>query len=104
MVADRSLNIRRESGSTPWLTEIIWSTAKRLGHGSSFPDNPTLVQDDHVPFLEAGVPAVDIIDLDYAAWHTPNDTLENVSARSLQTVGDVLIAALPEIEARLRRQ
>jgi len=104
MVADRNLNIRRESGSTPWLTEIIWSTAKRLGHGSSFPDNPTLVQDDHVPFLEAGVPAVDIIDLDYAAWHTPNDTLENVSARSLQTVGDVLIAALPEIEARLRRQ
>ena len=104
MVADRSLNIRRESGSTPWLTEIIWSTAERLGYGSSFPDNPRLVQDDHVPFLEAGVPAVDIIDLDYAAWHTPNDTLENVSARSLQTVGDVLIAALPEIEARLRRQ
>ena len=63
-----------------------------------------LVEDDHVPFLEAGVPAVDIIDLDYPAWHTADDTLDNVSARSLQTVGDVLMASLPHIETRLRRR
>ena len=59
------------------------------------------VEDDHVPFLRAGVPAVDIIDLDYAAWHTAGDTLDAVSARSLQIVGDVIVAALPAIEARL---
>ena len=62
------------------------------------------VEDDHVPFLQAGVPAGDVIDLDYPAWHTPHDTLDKVSARSLQTVGDVLLAALPRIEAALRTQ
>ena len=103
MVGDRSLNIRREANSTPWLTDIVWAAARRLGHGDVFLDEPLAVEDDHVPFLEAGVPAVDIIDLDYPAWHTPNDTLDKVSARSLQTVGDVLLAALPQIEARLRK-
>jgi glutaminyl-peptide cyclotransferase len=62
----------------------------------------TSIDDDHMPFLRAGVPAVDIIDLDYRAWHTAADTLDNVSARSLQIVGDVVLAALPDIEARLR--
>jgi hypothetical protein len=50
-----------------------------------------------------GIPAGDIIDLDYPAWHTRNDTLDAVSARSLQTVGDVVLAALPKIEQRLRQ-
>ncbi len=50
------------------------------------------------------MPAVDIIDLEYAAWHTPLDTLDAVSARSLQVVGDVLLAALPQIEQRLARR
>jgi mannose-1-phosphate guanylyltransferase/phosphomannomutase len=53
-------------------------------------------------FLAAGVPSVDIIDLDYPAWHTAADTLDNVSPRSLQIVGDVVLAALPDIEQRLR--
>jgi glutaminyl-peptide cyclotransferase len=104
MVGDRNLNIRRESNSTRWLTDIIWAAAGRLGHGDVFLDEPLAVEDDHVPFLAAGVPAVDIIDLDYPAWHTADDTLDNVSARSLQTVGDVLLAALPQIEAALRKQ
>jgi Zn-dependent M28 family amino/carboxypeptidase len=60
------------------------------------------VEDDHIPFITAGVPAVDIIDLDYPAWHTADDTLANVSASSLQIVGDVVLAALPDIEAKLR--
>ena len=104
MVGDRNLNIRRESNSTRWLTDIIWAAAARLGHGDVFLDEPLAVEDDHVPFLSAGVAAVDIIDLDYSAWHTADDTLDNVSARSLQTVGDVLLAALPQIEAALRKQ
>jgi len=104
MVGDRNLNIRRESNSTRWLTDIVWAAASRLGHGDVFLDEPLAVEDDHAPFLAAGVPAVDIIDLDYPAWHTPNDTLDNVSARSLQTVGDVLLAALPQIEAALGKR
>jgi glutaminyl-peptide cyclotransferase len=101
MVGDRSLNLRRDTHSTPWLTDIVWATAKRLGHGAHFLDEPFPVEDDHMPFLAAGVPAVDLIDLDYPDWHTAGDTLDKVSAASLQVVGDVVLAALPEIEARL---
>jgi hypothetical protein len=103
MIGDRDLRIRRETQSTAWLTNLIWTAARRLNHQSVFIDEATLVADDHLPFLAAGVPAVDIIDLDYPQWHTPDDTLEHVSARSLQVVGDVLLAALPDIEAHLAR-
>lgn len=101
MIGDRQLNIRRETNSTPWLTDIVWNAARRLGHQASFISESMAVEDDHLPFLKAGVPSLDIIDLDYPAWHTAQDTLDAVSARSLQTVGDVVVAALPEIEARL---
>ena len=74
---------------------------KRLGSGSTFVDEATRIEDDHIPCLEAGVQAVDIIDLDYPAWHTAADTLDAVAARSLQIVGDVVVASLPEIEAHL---
>ncbi len=100
MIGDRSLTIRRESNSTRWLTDIIWATARKLGHGQ-FMDEETTVEDDHIPFVKAGVPSVDIIDLDYPQWHTPQDTIDAISARSLQIVGDVVVAALPQIEARL---
>jgi len=103
MIGDRGLNIRRDTNSTRWLTDIVWAAARRLGHGTVFLDDPFPVEDDHIPFLEAGVPAVDLIDLDYAPWHTAGDTLDTVSARSLQIVGDVVLAALPEIEARLAK-
>jgi hypothetical protein len=66
-----------------------------------FLDATTDIEDDHQPFLRAGIPAVDIIDLDYPPWHTPDDNLSQVSATSLQTVGDVLLEAMPEIEKRL---
>jgi glutaminyl-peptide cyclotransferase len=100
MIGDRNLTIRRESNSTRWLTEIVWNAAHKLGH-RAFMDEETTVEDDHIPFLKAGVASLDIIDLDYPQWHTANDTIENVAARSLQVVGDVMVAALPEIEARL---
>jgi glutaminyl-peptide cyclotransferase len=101
MIGDRDLAIRRDTNSTPWLNEIVWASAARLGHRSTFVNDYTTIDDDHIPFLRAGVPAVDIIDLDYGAWHTAQDDLEHVSARSLQIVGDVVLAALPEIEKRL---
>ncbi len=100
MIGDRDLTIRRESNSTRWLTDIVWGVAKKLGH-RAFMDEETAVEDDHIPFVKAGVPSLDIIDLDYPQWHTAQDTLDAVGARSLQVVGDVVVAALPEIEARL---
>ena len=101
MIADRDLRIRRDQNSTSWLTDIVWNAARTQKLGEYFPNDRTEIEDDHLPFIEAGVPALDIIDLEYDAWHTPLDTLDAVSARSLQVVGDVLLAALPQIEQRL---
>jgi glutaminyl-peptide cyclotransferase len=101
MVGDRDLLIKRDSNSTPWLVDIIWAAAARLGHSSTFSSQLTVIEDDHIPFLRAGVAAVDIIDLENPTWHTPQDDLEHVSARSLQVVGDVVLAAIPDIENRL---
>lgn len=103
MVGDRNLTIRRETNSTRWLTDIVWGAAKRLKQ-PAFMDEETTVEDDHLPFLKAGVASLDIIDLDYQPWHTAQDNLDAVAARSLQTVGDVLMAALPEIEAHLQKK
>ena len=101
MIGDRDLKIRRDANSTPWLVESVWGAAAKIGHSSTFSNELTTIEDDHLPFLRAGIPAVDIIDLENPTWHTPQDTLEFVSARSLQTVGDVVLAALPDIEKRL---
>ena len=101
MIGDRDLRMRRDANSTPWLTEILWREAKRQRLDDYFIADATKIEDDHLPFLAAGVPSVDIIDLDYEAWHTAADTLDAVSARSLQVVGDVVVAALPQIETRL---
>ena len=102
MIADRNLDISREEKSTPWLTDAIWSAARRLNR-PEFLEQSSPIEDDHDEFLEAGVPSVDIIDLDYPnAWHEATDDLQHVSAKSMQAVGDVLLAALPAIETRLR--
>jgi len=104
MIADRDLRMRRDMNSTPWLTDIVWNAARAQKLGDYFSNERTEIEDDHQPFAEAGIPALDIIDLEYDAWHTPMDTLDNVSARSLQVVGDVLLAAVPQIEQRLARR
>jgi Zn-dependent M28 family amino/carboxypeptidase len=101
MIGDRDLNIRREAASTPWLTDLVWDSARRLGQGAHFLPETIGVEDDHAPFLRAGVPAALLIDFDFPWWHTAQDTLDKVSARSLQVVGDVLLDALPAIEDRL---
>jgi len=104
MIGDRDLAMHREGNSTRWLTDVIWTSAKRLGHDRQFLDTTTFIEDDHMEFLQAGVQAVDLIDLEYPPWHTSGDTMDKVDARSLQIVGDVLLDALPRIEARLQEQ
>jgi glutaminyl-peptide cyclotransferase len=101
MIGDRDLGMRKDSNSTKWLADIIWGQAAKMKYDNYFLPAMTTVEDDHLPFLAAGVPSVDIIDLDYDAWHTQRDTIDAVSARSLQVVGDVLLASLPQIEAHL---
>jgi hypothetical protein len=103
MIVDRDLDIRRDANSTPWLTNLIWDAAKQKQLDGVFLADTTRIEDDHLPFLAAGVPSVDIIDLDYEQWHTAKDALDAVSARSLQVVGDVVLAALPQIEAHLTK-
>lgn len=91
MIGDADLNIYKERNSNPDLTDEIWAVAKELGYENKFiPEYKHSMLDDHTPFLEAGIPAVDIIDFDYPYWHTIQDTPDKVSAESLQSVGETL--------------
>jgi Zn-dependent M28 family amino/carboxypeptidase len=91
MIGDVNLNIYIESNSNQTLVNQIWKQAANLGYSDEFIATPKYsMEDDHTPFLEAGIPAVDIIDFDYPYWHTAADTLDKVSPNSLQIVGRVL--------------
>jgi Zn-dependent M28 family amino/carboxypeptidase len=93
MVGDADLNLYLEKNSDPQLQGEIWRTALTLGHGDAFiAQTKYSMLDDHTPFLDAGMPAVDIIDFDYPYWHTIEDTPDKVSAESLQAVGATLWA------------
>jgi len=63
-----------------------------LGYGQFIPEYKYRMTDDHTPFLEANIAAIDIIDFDYPYWHTTQDTLDKVSAESMQAIGDTLLA------------
>jgi glutaminyl-peptide cyclotransferase len=99
MVGRTDLQIDEEERSTPELREIAWSAAVACGHQARFFRHKWEVKDDHVPFLDAGIPAIDLIDLKFNPhWHKPTDTLEHISPKSLQLVGEVVLTMLPEIE------
>jgi Zn-dependent M28 family amino/carboxypeptidase len=105
MIGDKDLAIEREEQSTAWLTDVIWKTAQSLGHTREFPNTGHQIEDDHLPFIKAGIPAVDLIDFDYGPdhtyWHQAGDTLDKTSAQSLKTVGDVVYLSLAEIDKRV---
>jgi len=96
LVADKDLQLYQEGNSligAPEVVELVWDTAKDLGYAGYFVASPrhTLI-DDHIELQKAGIRAIDVVDFDYPAWHTPDDTIDKVSAASLQTVGDVAVA------------
>jgi Zn-dependent M28 family amino/carboxypeptidase len=105
MIADARLDIHRESHSTPWVNDIVFSVAQRLGYGQYFMNSPRAIEDDHVPFLELGVPAIDIIDLDYGPsnlyWHTRYDTVNKCNPASLAIVARVVLATVAALETTL---
>ena len=93
MVGDANLNLYLEQNSDKTLQAEIWDLAAELGYANSFIAHPRYsMLDDHTPFIEAGIPAVDIIDFDYPYWHTTSDTLDKVSVQSLQAVGTTVQA------------
>jgi Zn-dependent M28 family amino/carboxypeptidase len=107
MIGDKDLEIPREINSSEWLVEAIWSTARQSGYGKHFPNSSHSITDDHIHFLEAGIPAVNLIDFDYgdennSYWHTKEDSLDKISERSLKIVGDVVLLSLSKIEDQIR--
>ncbi len=87
MVGDADLNIYYERNSDLDLSQEIWSIAQELGYAGFMPELKYSIIDDHTAFLRLGIPAVDIIDFDYPFWHTTEDTLDKVTAESLEQVG-----------------
>ena len=98
MIADADLNIERDQNSTPWLEDLIYEAASRYGYQSHFFARTIAVEDDHLPFVKKGVPSADIIDLDYgyenSFHHTTQDTMDKLSAKSLQIVGDTILESV----------
>jgi Peptidase family M28 len=96
LVADRDLQIFEEGNSligAPEVVQLVWDTARDLGYAGTFVATPkhTLI-DDHLELQKAGIRAIDVVDFDYPSWHTKDDTIDKVSAASLQIVGDVAVA------------
>jgi Zn-dependent M28 family amino/carboxypeptidase len=100
MVADRHLNILRESNSTAWLSDLVFKTARTLGYARLFSGGTFPVEDDHLPLLARGIPSVDIIDLTpFGSYHhTAQDSSDKCSPESLTVVGRVVLATLVELE------
>ena len=109
MCGDKDLNIDRDANSTPWLLSMLSVAAKNTGHSSSIFKNDTEVLDDHLPFKQRGVPVLDIIDLDYGPHtrehpegyhHTDMDTIDKVSAHSLQISADLFLEMIKLLDQK----
>jgi glutaminyl-peptide cyclotransferase len=109
MDGDADLRMTRDSTSTPWLEGLVWSGAKRLGYGRYFTGARSAVSDDHTPFLQKGVSAVDLIGnvgpvtpaVPFGIfWHTTEDTLKHCSPHSLAVVGHVFLATIKALDEK----
>jgi Zn-dependent M28 family amino/carboxypeptidase len=98
MIGDKDLDIQRESQSTAWLVDVVRQAAKRFGYEKYFFKQQMDVSDDHLPFVQRGVPSIDIIDLNYGPnnsyHHTDKDTMDKISAHSLTIDGDVFMETI----------
>jgi glutaminyl-peptide cyclotransferase len=104
MIGDADLNIDRDQNSTPWLEDLVYQAATQLGYQSHFFARTIALEDDHKPFVALGVPSADLIDFDYGYGnvfhHTPQDTVDKLSAKSMQITGDVILETIWMLDAR----
>lgn len=104
LVGGKTPKFRRDAASTKWVVDLVWSTAAKLGYGDIFVNEPYDVGgDDHISFTARKVPAVDIIDLapsEVPYWHTPQDTLDKISPKTLAIVGHTILASVEELQKK----
>jgi Zn-dependent M28 family amino/carboxypeptidase len=104
MIADADLNIERDMNSTPWLEDLVLQAATNLGYQSHFFGRTGAIDDDHLPFVHLGVPVADFIDLDYGYnnvfHHTPQDTMDKLSPKSMEIVGSVMLETVRLLDAK----
>lgn len=102
LVGGKNARIPKEGSSTPALTELVHSTAKRLGYGALFVDEASSAQDDHDAFLARKIPSVDVIAdfINNGYWHTPQDNMEQISAKTLGEVGHVFLEVVKSLQAK----
>jgi Zn-dependent M28 family amino/carboxypeptidase len=102
MIGDASLGILNDENSSQSLRTMMWQAADKLGDAQYFLHERAGIDDDHIPFVQAGVNALDIIDFNYGPqnsyWHTAADTMDKLSAHSLQVVGDVVLEMIAALE------
>jgi Zn-dependent M28 family amino/carboxypeptidase len=104
MIGDRDLKILREQYSSETLMRLVWSVAREQGVWQHFNGPAAAIEDDHVPFLRLGARAANLIDFEYGPenswWHTPQDTMDKLSPRSFEIVGNVLVEVLRRLDPR----
>jgi Zn-dependent M28 family amino/carboxypeptidase len=104
MIGYADLNIDRNTNGAPWLLDLIYAAAERLGYQSHFYERQGAIEDDHMPFVRRGVPCADVIDLDYGYnnvfWHSPQDTLDKLSPKSLEIAGDTILETIQMLDRR----
>lgn len=103
MIGDKDLDITNEANSSQGLRDLVFSVAAKLGDSAYFRKPPSAVDDDHMPFVDRGVNAIDLIDFDYGPsdhtyWHTGADTMDKLGAHSFQVVGDVVDGVVATLE------
>jgi glutaminyl-peptide cyclotransferase len=106
IVGTRTPHFKRETYSTKALVDLVWGVAKKLGYGNIFVDESSAVEDDHQSFLKRHVPSVDVIDLDNGPtgdvyyWHTPQDSLDKISPKTLAIVGHVFLESVKQLQTK----
>ena len=100
MIGDKNLHLLYDGNSARSVRDLVWDVGASLGYGSAFARQVSGVEDDHLPFLKAGVRAVDLIDFDSQTtfWHTPNDTMDKLEPHSFEIVGAVVLRSIEELE------
>src|SRR6202167_4294184 len=102
MTGDKNLRLLWDENSAPSVRKLVWDVADSLGYSAAFPRQGNAIEDDHIPFIKAGVRAVDLIDFDSQStfWHTPQDTMDKLDAHSLQVIGAVVMKSFENLEEK----